>query len=67
MKQKKEEEAQLKRREERRVKRITENVKTKIIEQFSNRRDITSLPLIDIDELSIKGESIHCLEGQLGV
>ena len=59
-------EAQLKRREERRVKRITENVKTKIIEQFSNRKDITSLPLIDIDELSIKGESIHCLGGQLG-
>ena len=59
-------EAQLKRREERRVKRITENVKTKIIEQFSNRRDITSLPLIDIDELSIKGESINCLGGQLG-
>ena len=59
-------EAQLKRREERRVKRITENVKTKIIEQFSNRRDITSLSLIDIDELSIKGESIHCLGGQLG-
>ena len=58
--------AQLKRREERRVKRITENVKTKIIEQFSNRRDITSLSLIDIDELSIKGESIHCLGGQLG-
>ena len=57
---------QLKRREERRVKRITENVKTKIIEQFSNRRDITSLSLIDIDELSIKGESIHCLGGQLG-
>ena len=59
-------EAQLKRREERRVKRITENVKTKIIEQFANRRDITSLPLIDIDELSIKGESIQCLGGQLG-
>ena len=59
-------EAQLKRREERRVKRITENVKTKIIEQFSNRKDITSLPLIDIDELSIKGESINCLGGQLG-
>jgi len=59
-------EAQLKRREERRVKRITENVKTKIIEQFTNRRDITSLSLIDIDELSIKGESIHCLGGQLG-
>ena len=59
-------EAQLKRREERRVKRITENVKTKIIEQFSNRRDITSLSLIDIDELSIKGESIHSLGGQLG-
>ena len=59
-------EAQLKRREERRVKRITENVKTKIIEQFANRRDITSLSLIDIDELSIKGESIHSLGGQLG-
>ena len=59
-------EAQLKRREERRVKRITENVKAKIIEQFSNRKDITSLPLMDIDELSIKGESIHCLGGQLG-
>ena len=59
-------EAQLKRREERRVKRITENVKTKIIEQFVNRRDITSLSLIDIDELNIKGESIHCLGGQLG-
>ena len=59
-------EAQLKRREERRVKRITENVKTKIIEQFANRRDITSLSLLDVDELSIKGESIHCLGGQLG-
>ncbi len=59
-------EAQLKRREERRVKRITENVTTKIISQFANRRDITSLPLIDIDELSIKGESINCLGGQLG-
>jgi len=59
-------EAQLKRREERRVNRITENVKTKIVAQFSNRKDITSLPLMDIDELSIKGESIHCLGGQLG-
>jgi predicted transcriptional regulator len=59
-------EAQLKRREERRVKRITENVTTKIITQFANRRDITSLPLMDIDELSIKGESINCLGGQLG-
>ena len=59
-------EAQLKRREERRVNRITENVKTKIVGQFSNRKDITSLPLMDIDELSIKGESIHCLGGQLG-
>ena len=59
-------EAQLKRREERRINRITENVKTKIIEQFVNRKDITSLPLMDIDELSIKGESINCLGGQLG-
>ena len=59
-------EAQLKRREERRVNRITENVKTRIIGQFANRKDITSLPLIDIDELSIKGESIQCLGGQLG-
>ena len=59
-------EAQLKRREERRINRITENVKTKIIEQFVNRKDITSLSLIDIDELSIKGESINCLGGQLG-
>ena len=59
-------EAQLKRREERRVNRITENVKTRIIGQFANRKDITSLPLIDIDELSIKGDSIQCLGGQLG-
>ena len=59
-------EAQLKRREERRINRITENVKTKIIEQNVNRKDITSLPLMDIDELSIKGESINCLGGQLG-
>ena len=59
-------EAQLKRREERRVNRITENVKTKIIDQSVNKRDITSLSLMDIDELSIKGESINCLGGQLG-
>ena len=59
-------EAQLKRREERRINRITENVKTKIIAQNVNRKDITSLPLMDIDELSIKGESINCLGGQLG-
>ena len=59
-------EAQLKRREERRINRITENVRTKIIEQNVNRKDITSLSLIDIDELSIKGESINCLGGQLG-
>ena len=59
-------EAQLKRREERRINRITENVKTKIIEQNINRRDITNMSLIDIDELSIKGESINCLGGQLG-
>ena len=59
-------EAQLKRREERRVNRITENVKTKILDQNVNRRDITSMSLIDIDELSIKGESINCLGGQLG-
>ena len=59
-------EAQLKRREERRINRITENVRTKIIEQNVNKKDITSLSLIDIDELSIKGESINCLGGQLG-
>ena len=59
-------EAQLKRREERRINRITENVKSKIIAQNVNRKDITSLPLMDIDELSIKGESINCLGGQLG-
>jgi len=59
-------EAQLKRREKRRINRITENVKTKIIEQAVNKRDITSLSLMDIDELSIKGESINCLGGQLG-
>ena len=59
-------EAQLKRREERRINRITENIKTKIIEQAVSRRDITSLPLMDIDELSIKGECINCLGGQLG-
>ena len=59
-------EAQLKRREERRINRITENVKTKIIDQNVNKRDITSLSLMDIDELSIKGESINCLGGQLG-
>jgi hypothetical protein len=59
-------EAQLKRREERRVNRITENVKSKIIAQAVNRRDITSMSLMDIDELSIKGESINCLGGQLG-
>ena len=59
-------EAQLKRREERRINRITENVKNKIINQNVNKRDLTSMSLMDIDELSIKGESIHCLGGQLG-
>ena len=59
-------EAQLKRREERRIKRITENVKTRIINQNVNKRDIATMSLIDIDELSIKGESINCLGGQLG-
>ena len=53
-------EAQLKRREERRINRITENVKSKIIAQNVNRKDITSFPLMDIDELSIRGESINC-------
>ena len=59
-------EAQLKRREERRIKRIKDNVQTKIIDQNVNKRDITSMSLMDIDELSIKGESINCLGGQLG-
>ena len=59
-------EAQLERREKRRVERITNNVKTKILDQFTNRKDIYNMPLVDIDELTIKGESIHCLGGQLG-
>ena len=58
--------AQLKRREERRVKRITENVTTKIIGQSSAKRDITYMPMLDMDELSLNSDCIHCLGGQLG-
>ena len=59
-------EAQLERREKRRIERITNNVKTKIIDQNTVRKDVYNMSLVDIDELTIKGESIHCLGGQLG-
>jgi len=56
---------QLERREQRRIKRITENITTKVIDTKTDRKDIMTLPLSDIDELTLKGESIHCF-GQLG-
>ena len=58
--------AQLERREQRRIKRITDSIMTNIVATNTTRKDVTNLPLSDIDELSIKGECIHCLGGQIG-
>ena len=57
--------AQLERREQRRIKRITDSIMTNIVATNSTRKDVMNLPLSDIDELSIKGDCIHCF-GQLG-
>ena len=39
---------------------------TNIVATNTTRKDVTNLPLSDIDELSLKGECIHCLGGQIG-
>ena len=56
---------QLKRREKRRVERITKTITDNVINSKTDRKDIMTLPLSDIDELTLKSESIHCF-GQLG-
>ena len=56
---------QLERREKRRINRITESITTNVINTKADRKDIMTLPLSDIDELTLKSESIHCF-GQLG-
>ena len=58
--------AQLARREQRRIERITNSIMTNIISTNSTRKDVMNLPLSDVDELSIRGDCIHCLGGQIG-
>jgi hypothetical protein len=57
---------QLERREKRRINRITESIMNNIVSTKADRKDIMTLPLNDIDELSTRGESIQCLGGQIG-
>ena len=56
---------QLERREKRRINRITESITNNVINTKADRKDIMTLPLSDIDEFTLKSESIHCF-GQLG-
>lgn len=58
--------AQLARREQRRIDRITNSIMTNIISTNTTRKDVMNLPLSDVDELSIRGDCIHCLGGQIG-
>jgi hypothetical protein len=60
-------EEKAKRTENRRRDRITKSITDNILSSKSIKTDIINIPLADIDELTFKNESLHCLGGQFGL
>lgn len=46
--------------------RITKSLQENIIANRYSKQAVINIPLLDIDELSFKGEGIYCIGGQIG-
>lgn len=56
-----------KRTENRRRDRILKSITDNILSSRTVKTDILNIPLADIDEITFKNESLHCLGGQFGL